>query len=140
MPTRQDRPQQSRRSRRAQGARPTQPANDGVRQRHEARVDRTRPGWWGGAQDQAWARASDTLGQDLTPSLIMTEDQERASVRYGVGAASYFAELATWDRRLEALLREEWLELDNGVRWEDACPLVMRDWEWGREDLAPHRN
>lgn len=58
----------------------------------------------------------------------MSFEQAEPALRYGYGAARYY-DATDWDDELEARLRAEWTNINAGVHWYTARPLVYRGWQ-----------
>jgi hypothetical protein len=87
--------------------------------------------------------AKDTVkeiaGREAGPTTVEGRigwEQARRAIRLGHGAATYWTAEGDWSQELDGRLRGEWEKLDTSIDWEEARPLVMRGWEYGRKDMV----
>jgi hypothetical protein len=82
------------------------------------------PTWWCDQYTRAWERARSSFERD---------ELAEPALRFGFGAASYYAEHRTWDQRLEAKLKDDWAETGSEHDWISVKRLVRRGWQHARQ-------
>lgn len=87
--------------------------------------------------------AKDTVkqmaGNEAAPTTVEGRigwEHARRAIRLGHGAATYWTAESEWSGALDSRLRGEWEKLETSIDWEEARPLVMRGWEYGRKDMV----
>jgi hypothetical protein len=75
------------------------------------------------------------------PTYRIEDDwaQVEAGLRFGYGARQQYSEHAELDDRLEAKLRQDWVDLGNAQDWSEARGPIRRGWERGRAEASGSR-